>query len=55
MAAYDAQPDLHAAAEAGQSATRQFTPTKPGAYEIVCTVAGRKEAGMTGTLVVSAP
>ena len=49
------QPDLHAAAGAGQSATLEFTPSKPGTYEFYCTVAGHKEAGMVGTLVVAEP
>jgi uncharacterized cupredoxin-like copper-binding protein len=48
-------PDLHVAALGGQSATLEFTPTKAGTYEFWCTVAGHKEAGMTGTLVVQAP
>jgi uncharacterized cupredoxin-like copper-binding protein len=39
-------------AAAGKQAWVQFTPTKTGSYEIVCTVAGHKEAGMRGTLVV---
>lgn len=45
-------PDLHVAAEAGQTATVEFTPTAPGTYTYYCTVAGHKEAGMTGTLTV---
>lgn len=48
-------PELHVAAGAGQSATLDFTPSKPGTYEFWCTVPGHKEAGMTGTLVVSTP
>jgi uncharacterized cupredoxin-like copper-binding protein len=43
------------AAAGGQSAMLEFTPSKPGTYEFWCTVAGHKEAGMTGTLVVQAP
>ena len=50
-----ADPELHMAAAGGQSATLEFTPSKPGTYEFWCTVAGHKEAGMTGTLVVQAP
>jgi uncharacterized cupredoxin-like copper-binding protein len=49
------EPDLHVAALGGASATLDFTPTKPGTYEFWCTVPGHKEAGMTGTLVVSNP
>ncbi len=48
-------PDLHTAAMMGQSAALEFTPTKPGTYEFFCTVAGHKQAGMVGTLVVKAP
>lgn len=50
-----AEPELHMAVGAGQSGTLEFTPSKPGTYEFWCTVAGHKEAGMTGTLVVQAP
>ena len=50
-----AEPELHVAAAGGQSAMLEFTPSKPGTYEFWCTVAGHKEAGMTGTLVVLAP
>ena len=55
MGATEAQPDLHVAAAAGQSATLKFTPSKSGTYEFICTVEGHKEAGMVGTLVVVAP
>ena len=47
------QPELHVAALMGQTATLEFTPTKPGTYEFFCTVAGHKEAGMQGTLTVT--
>lgn len=50
-----AEPELHLAVAAGQNGTLEFTPSKPGTYEFWCTVAGHKEAGMTGTLVVQAP
>jgi uncharacterized cupredoxin-like copper-binding protein len=50
-----AEPELHMAAAGGQGATLEFTPSTPGTYEFWCTVAGHKEAGMTGTLVVNAP
>jgi plastocyanin len=39
--------------EPGKSATRTFTaPSSPGTYPIECDVAGHKEAGMVGQLVV---
>ncbi len=47
--------DIHVAAPTDQSNTIEFTPTTPGEYEYFCTVAGHKEAGMVGTLVVQAP
>ena len=47
--------DIHVAAPTDQSNTIEFTPTTPGEYEYYCTVAGHKEAGMVGTLVVEAP
>lgn len=43
---------VHVSALAGQEGTLTFTPTEPGRYKFVCTVAGHKEAGMHGTLVV---
>lgn len=49
------QPELHVAAGGGQTMTLEFTPTEPGRYEFICTVAGHKEAGMKGLLVVKAP
>jgi len=47
-------PAVHVATTPGASATIEFTPTKPGAYEFFCATAGHKEAGMIGTLVVKA-
>lgn len=47
--------DIHVAAPTDQSNTIEFTPTTPGEYEYYCTVAGHKEAGMVGMLVVQAP
>jgi plastocyanin len=35
-----------------QSGTQTFKITKPGTYVIACTVAGHRDAGMKGTLVV---
>lgn len=55
MTAMGVEPQLHVATTAGTSNTIEFTPTKPGTYEFFCTVAGHKEAGMTGTLVVKEP
>jgi uncharacterized cupredoxin-like copper-binding protein len=48
------EPKLHVAAGIGGKGTLTFTPSKPGTYEYYCTVAGHKEAGMVGTLTVSA-
>jgi Cu+-exporting ATPase len=39
-------------ARPGQTAELRFLVSQPGTYEIVCTVPGHAEAGMTGTLVV---
>ena len=47
------QPDLHTIAAAGQTSTLEFTPSQSGTYEFQCTVAGHKDAGMTGRLVVN--
>ena len=46
------EPELHLAVAMGMSGSMEFTPTKPGTYEFFCTVAGHKEAGMKGTLIV---
>ena len=46
------QPDLHTVAAPGQTSTLEFTPSKAGVYEFQCTVAGHKDAGMSGRLVV---
>ncbi len=38
---------------AGKSDTKSFTaPTAPGTYDFLCDIAGHKEAGMTGKLIV---
>ena len=47
--------DLHVSIPPGESAVLRFTPTESGAYEFYCTVAGHKEAGMAGTLIVKNP
>lgn len=47
---------LHVVAEPGNTATGGLTaPDRPGRYAFVCTVAGHREAGMTGLLVIDAP
>ncbi|GIV98101.1 MAG: auracyanin-A [Herpetosiphonaceae bacterium] len=45
-------PATHVVAMPGKSATLTFTPTKAGEYEFICTIAGHKEAGMSGILQV---
>ncbi|HYU21364.1 MAG TPA: heavy metal translocating P-type ATPase, partial [Chloroflexota bacterium] len=46
-------PNAHLTAAGGRTATAAFyAPTAAGRYEIVCTVAGHKEAGMLGELIV---
>ncbi len=44
--------DLHVAAEAGRVADITFTPEQSGEYVFYCTVAGHRQAGMEGKLVV---
>ncbi len=44
--------NIDTAVEAGQKATFEFTPTKAGTFDFVCDVAGHKEAGMVGKIVV---
>ncbi|MCJ7513886.1 MAG: plastocyanin/azurin family copper-binding protein, partial [Anaerolineales bacterium] len=51
----EVKPVLHVAAEPGATNHLSFTPTKSGTYEFFCTVAGHKDAGMVGTMVVKAP
>lgn len=52
MGTMSVQPKLHVAAVAGKSSVIEFTPTRPGTYDVFCTVAGHKEAGMVAQLVV---
>ena len=55
MSAMAMDPEVHVAAPIGGRSSVEFTPSTPGEYEFFCTVAGHKEAGMKGTLVVQAP
>jgi uncharacterized cupredoxin-like copper-binding protein len=52
MSAMAIQPKLHVAAVAKKSSVIEFTPTRPGTYDVLCTVAGHKEAGMVAKLIV---
>jgi uncharacterized cupredoxin-like copper-binding protein len=45
-------PNLEAIARPGQTATLRFVLDTPGEYEVLCSVDGHAEAGMTGTLTV---
>ena len=54
MAHVDEEPAVHVAAPAGGSGIVEFTPSAPGEYIFYCTVAGHKEAGMEGILIVRA-
>lgn len=47
-----AEPDLHVSAAAGKTGKLEFTPLKAGTYTYYCTVAGHRDAGMEGKLVV---
>jgi uncharacterized cupredoxin-like copper-binding protein len=44
--------DLHTSTAAGETSTLTFTVTEPGTYQIICSVPGHKDAGMTGELIV---
>ena len=55
MSSMTIEPEIHVASPVGESLAVEFTPTQPGEYEFFSTVAGHKEAGMAGTLVVTAP
>lgn len=43
---------MHVAAEVGQTAMMEFTPTQAGTFEFFCSVEGHKAAGMVGKLIV---
>ncbi|GJM40258.1 MAG: hypothetical protein DHS20C20_05400 [Ardenticatenaceae bacterium] len=55
MGSMEEEPEIHVAAPMNGSNTIEFTPSESGEYTYFCTVAGHKEAGMVGTLVVQAP
>jgi len=50
----EANYDLHFSAQPGETSVIEFTITEPGTYTFYCSVAGHKEAGMLGELVVIA-
>jgi plastocyanin len=47
--------DVHVAADRGQTAEGGLRADEPGQYTYYCSVAGHREAGMEGTLVVEEP
>lgn len=47
--------DVHVAAERGETAEGGLRADDPGEYTFYCTVAGHRDAGMEGTLVVEEP
>jgi uncharacterized cupredoxin-like copper-binding protein len=52
MSGDHAEYDLHSATAAGTTSTLRFIVTEPGTYQIICSVPGHKDAGMTGELIV---
>ena len=44
--------NMHAAVEAGQQSTLEFKATQAGTYTFYCNIAGHREAGMVGKLIV---
>jgi cytochrome c oxidase subunit 2 len=47
--------DVHVAADRDETAEGGLRADEPGEYTFYCTVAGHREAGMEGTLVVEEP
>ena len=47
--------DVHVAADRGKTAEGGLRADEPGEFTYYCTVAGHREAGMEGTLVVEEP
>lgn len=45
-------PELHVAVAPGTTGKLEFKPSKAGTYEFFCTVAGHRDLGMTGQLIV---
>ena len=45
---------VHVAAGPGKTSTLTFTPLVAGEFPVACSVPGHKEAGMVGTLTVTA-
>jgi uncharacterized cupredoxin-like copper-binding protein len=45
-------PALHVAASPGKTATVRFVPTAAGTFEVWCSVAGHREAGLVAVLEV---
>ncbi|HLA15715.1 MAG TPA: cupredoxin domain-containing protein, partial [Candidatus Limnocylindrales bacterium] len=48
-------PNVDVPARPGQTARLRFVLDTPGTYMVMCSIPGHAEAGMTGTLVVTAP
>lgn len=47
--------DVHVTADRGETAEGGLRADEPGEYTFYCTVAGHREAGMVGTLMVEEP
>ena len=47
--------DVHVAADRGETAEGGLRVDEPGEYTYYCTIAGHREAGMEGTLLVEEP
>lgn len=46
--------DVHVAADRGETVEGGLRVDEPGEYTYYCTIAGHREAGMAGTLIVEA-